>query len=153
MAHVVQQVTHRPEQGGDGANDEGAEEKQDDGDATSAVDLNEAPMLADVSFYLIHSMSKTGDVRAEELSEHLGSRVEVGEVFLDSSVLSAALQAGVVLGKERDFDSYVGTPPGGNQTFAAAVAAANEGTDTRRWQKTLGTVGADAVLPPRGPVP
>lgn len=110
-------------------------------------------MLADVSFYLIHSMSKTGDVRAEELWEHLDSRVEVGEVFLDSSVLSAALQAGVVLGKEHDCDSYAGTPPGGNQTFAAAVAAANEGTDTRGWQKTLGTVGADAVLPPRGPVP
>ena len=110
-------------------------------------------MLADVSFYLIRSMSETGDVRAEELSEHLGSRVEVGEVFLDSSVPTAALPAGVMLGKERDFDSYVGTPPGGNQTFAAAVAAANEGTDTRRWQKTLGTVGADAVLPPRGPVP
>ncbi|MEK0128793.1 TspO/MBR family protein [Corynebacterium marquesiae] len=33
-------------------------------------------------------------------------------------------------------------PPGGNQTFAAAVAAANEGTDTRRWQKTLGAVSA-----------
>lgn len=30
VAHVVQQVTHRPGQGGDGAHDEGAEEKQDD---------------------------------------------------------------------------------------------------------------------------
>lgn len=119
----------------------------------STVDLNEEPMLADVSFYLIHSMSETGDVRAEELSEHLGSRVEVGEVFLDSSVLSAALQAGVVLGKERDFESYVGTPPGGNQTFADAVAAVNEGTDTRRWQTTLGVDGAVAVLLARGPVP
>lgn len=29
MAHVVQQLTHRPGQGGDGAHDEGAEEKQD----------------------------------------------------------------------------------------------------------------------------
>lgn len=266
-----------------------------EGDATSAADLNEALMLADVSFYLIHSMSETGDFRAEEremaqrfahaaeaqdvgrivflgglhpsgekLSEHLGSRVEVGEVFLDSSVPTAALQAGVVLGKgsisfrmlrhlserlpgaigpdwirheitpisvrdvvfylagaaelspevnrafdiggpdtleyaammqeyaktegllprlvffapvttpdlaakwislvtpikanlatpligsllhntvvkERDLESYVGTPPGGNQTFAEAVAAANEGTDTRRWQKTLGAVSA-----------
>lgn len=44
--------------------------------------------------------------------------------------------------KERDLESYVGTPPGGNQTFADAVTAANEGTDTRRWQKTLGAVSA-----------
>ena len=113
MAHVVQQVTHRPGQGGDGAHDEGA----------------------------------------EELSEPLGSRVEVGEVFLDSSVSTAALQVGVVLGKDRDVEPYVGTPPGGNQTFADAVAAANEGTDTRPWQTTLSAVGAAAVLPPRGPVP
>lgn len=30
VAHVVRQVTHRPGKGRDGANDEGAEEKQDD---------------------------------------------------------------------------------------------------------------------------
>lgn len=35
----------------------------------------------------------------EELSEHLGFRVEVGEIFLDSKVPTAALQAGVVLGQ------------------------------------------------------
>lgn len=29
VAHVVQQVTHRPGKGRDGANDEGTEEKQD----------------------------------------------------------------------------------------------------------------------------
>lgn len=34
----------------------------------------------------------------EELSEHLASRREVGEVLLDSGVPTAALQAGVVLG-------------------------------------------------------
>lgn len=34
----------------------------------------------------------------EELSDHLASRVEVGQVFLDSAVPTAALQAGVVLG-------------------------------------------------------
>ena len=36
----------------------------------------------------------------EELSEHLASRVEVGEVLLDSGVPTAALQAGVVIGDE-----------------------------------------------------
>ena len=35
----------------------------------------------------------------EELSEHLGSRVEVGQIFLESAVPTAALQAGVVLGE------------------------------------------------------
>lgn len=34
----------------------------------------------------------------EELSEHLASRVDVGQVFLDSDVPAAVLQAGVVLG-------------------------------------------------------
>lgn len=34
----------------------------------------------------------------EQLSDHLDSRVKVGEVFLSSSVPTAALQAGVVLG-------------------------------------------------------
>lgn len=199
----------------------------------------------------------------EELSEHLGSRVEVGEIFLDSKVPTAALQAGVVLGqgsisfqmlrhlserlpgaigpdwirheitpisvrdvvfylasaaelpadvnrtfdiggpdtleyatmmkeyakaegllprlvfsapvttpelaarwialvtpiktgvaepligsllhntvvKERDLEEMVGTPEGGNQSFAEAVAEANKGVDTRRWMKTLGLVG------------
>lgn len=270
-----------------------------EGDATSSEDLHKALALADATFYLIHSMSETGDFRAEErsmaqrfaraaedegvgrivflgglhsdgeeLSEHLGSRVEVGQIFLDSAVPTAALQAGVVLGKgsisfrmlrhlserlpgaigpgwirhkitpisvrdvvfylagaaelppevnrtfdiggpdtleyaammqeyaktegllprivfsapvttpvttpelaakwislvtpikanlatpligsllhntvvkERDLESHIGTPPGGNQTFAEAVTAANEGTDTRRWQKTLGAVSA-----------
>lgn len=38
--------------------------------------------------------------RDEDLSPHLGSRVEVGEVFLDSTVPAAVLQAGVVLGHD-----------------------------------------------------
>jgi uncharacterized protein YbjT (DUF2867 family) len=36
--------------------------------------------------------------RDEELSEHLGSRAEVGQVLLDSTVPTAWLQAGVVIG-------------------------------------------------------
>lgn len=93
--------------------------------------MHKALALADVTFYLIHSMPETGDFRAEEhamakrfaraaedegvgrivflgglhpsgeeLSKHLGSRVEVGKIFLDSTVPTAALQAGVVLGKD-----------------------------------------------------
>ncbi len=265
-----------------------------EGNATSSADLQAALEGVDTTFYLIHSMSETGDFRAterkmaqrfaqaaenqqvsrivylgglhpadEELSDHLASRVEVGEVFLDSAVPTAALQAGVVLGKgsisfrmlrhlaerlpgaigpgwlrhqitpisvrdvvfylagaaelpaevnrafdiggpdtmeyaamlqgyakaeglpprpvfvapvttprlaakwislitpisstvatpligsllhntvvtERDLESYTGTPDGGNQTFEQAVHTANEGTDTRRWRKTLGAVG------------
>ena len=84
-----------------------------EGDATSSEDLHEALALVDATFYLIHSMSETGDFRTEErsmaqrfaraaegqdvgrivflgglhptdeeLSEHLGSRVEVGQIFL-----------------------------------------------------------------------
>ena len=37
-----------------------------EGDATSSEDLHEALALADATFYLIHSMSETGDFRAEE---------------------------------------------------------------------------------------
>lgn len=101
-----------------------------EGDATSSEDLHEALALVDATFYLIHSMSETGDFRTEErsmaqrfaraaegqdvgcivflgglhptdeeLSEHLGSRVEVGQIFLESAVPTAALQAGVVLGE------------------------------------------------------
>lgn len=40
------------------------------------------------------------DVPAEELSDHLRSRVEVGEVLMASGVPTAALQTGVVIGDE-----------------------------------------------------
>ena len=37
--------------------------------------------------------------------------------------------------KERDLESYTGTPSSGNQTFGEAITAANKGTDTRGWQR------------------
>ncbi|WP_257181649.1 tryptophan-rich sensory protein [Corynebacterium cystitidis] len=48
--------------------------------------------------------------------------------------------------KERDLESYIGTPSGGNQTFQQAVLAATEKLDTRRWRRTLGTVSAAVAL-------
>lgn len=40
------------------------------------------------------------DLAPDELSDHLRSRVEVGEVFLNSTIPAACLQAGVVIGAE-----------------------------------------------------
>lgn len=47
--------------------------------------------------------------------------------------------------KERDLEEMVGTPEGGNQSFAEAVAEANKGVDTRRWMKTLGVAAGHRV--------
>lgn len=99
-----------------------------EGDADSREDVARALAEVDVAYYLLHSMSggdfvaeerematrfaeeakKAGIGRivylgglhpeGEELSEHLRSRVEVGRILLNSSVPTAALQAGVVIG-------------------------------------------------------
>lgn len=99
-----------------------------EGDATSDEDLAAALDGVDVAYYLLHSMDGNGDFVARDrelagkfaraakaadisrlvylsglhpqgqLSEHLASRVEVGEILLDSGVPTAVLQAGVVLG-------------------------------------------------------
>jgi uncharacterized protein YbjT (DUF2867 family)/tryptophan-rich sensory protein len=99
-----------------------------EGDATSADDLGRALDGVDVAYYLLHSMDGQGsfvqrdrtmaqgfaaaaaDAGTDrvvylsglhptgELSEHLASRVEVGEIFLDAPVPATVLQAGVVLG-------------------------------------------------------
>ncbi len=98
------------------------------GDATDEADVRAALAGADVVYYLLHSMDGGGDFVARdralaqqfarlaaeagtgrivylsglhpkgELSEHLASRVEVGEILLGSGVPTAVLQAGVVLG-------------------------------------------------------
>lgn len=98
------------------------------GDAASASDLAEALAGVEVAYYLLHSMDGHGDFVARdrelatgfaraarnagvgrlvylsglhpdgELSAHLASRVEVGEILLGSGVPTAVLQAGVVLG-------------------------------------------------------
>ncbi len=99
------------------------------GDATQEEDLRAALRGVDVAYYLIHSMDGEGDfarrdrelaegfARAAasetvgrivylsglhpdgELSTHLASRVEVGEILLDSGVPTAVLQAATVIGR------------------------------------------------------
>lgn len=98
------------------------------GDATEADDVARAMKGADVAWYLLHSMGSGEDFAKrdaqmaqvfaaaaknagvqrmvylsglhpdEELSEHLASRVEVGETLMASGVPTAVLQAAVVLG-------------------------------------------------------
>lgn len=99
-----------------------------EGDASNPADLARALHGVEVGYYLVHSMDGAGDfIRRDrelaqgfgaaargagvrrlvylgglhpegELSDHLASRVEVGEILLGSGVPTAVLQAGVVLG-------------------------------------------------------
>lgn len=98
------------------------------GDASDPATLDRALEGVDVAYYLLHSMGGEGDfverdrrlaasfaAAAERaglarvvylgglhpegaLSRHLASRVEVGQIFLDSTVPAAVLQAAVILG-------------------------------------------------------
>jgi uncharacterized protein YbjT (DUF2867 family) len=98
------------------------------GDVLDPPSVRQATQDVDVVYYLVHSLARRGfatlDRRAAlitaeaardagvrrivylgglhpaggELSEHLGSRAEVGEVFLRSGVPTAALQAAVIIG-------------------------------------------------------
>ncbi len=99
-----------------------------EGDAGAPADLDRAMSGVGVAYYLLHSMDGRGGfverdramagafadaaARAEvarivylsglhpagQLSEHLASRVEVGDILLASPVETVVLQAGVVLG-------------------------------------------------------
>jgi uncharacterized protein YbjT (DUF2867 family)/tryptophan-rich sensory protein len=99
-----------------------------EGDAGDGDAVAEALAGVDVAYYLLHSMDGRGDFVARDrdlattfarsaerarlprlvylsglhpdgpLSDHLGSRVEVGRIFLDSSVPSVVVQTGVVIG-------------------------------------------------------
>lgn len=99
-----------------------------EGDATKSADVARAMQGSDVAWYLLHSMGSGSDFAArdarmagifadaaaqegvqrlvylsglhpdEDLSEHLASRVEVGNILLASGVPTAVLQAAVVLG-------------------------------------------------------
>lgn len=99
-----------------------------EGDASDAGDLEVAMRGVEVAYFLLHSMDGHGDfarrdrmlatafaaaARAAgvrrlvylgglhpdgELSEHLRSRVEVGQILMSSGVPTACLQAAVVLG-------------------------------------------------------
>src|SRR6478609_4091087 len=98
------------------------------GDAADDADVRKALEGVDVLYYLLHSMDGKGDFVARdralaerfasmaaqagvtrivylsglhptgELTPHLASRVEVGEILRGSGVPTAILQAGVVLG-------------------------------------------------------
>ena len=99
------------------------------GDAADASVLQRALQGVEVAYYLLHSMDNEGDFVARDralatafadaaraagttrivylsglhpagdLSPHLASRVEVGDILLGSGVPTAVLQAGVVLGE------------------------------------------------------
>lgn len=99
-----------------------------EGSVDSADDLAAALADVDVAYFLVHSMDGAADFRRRDrdnartfaaaaeqaqvgrivylgglhpdtgLSEHLASRVEVGEIFLEGTVPAVVLQAGVVLG-------------------------------------------------------
>ncbi|GAB48775.1 NAD(P)H-binding protein [Mobilicoccus pelagius] len=66
-------------------------------DAELAEDFAAAAERAGVS-RLVYLGGLHPDVPDDELSPHLRSRVEVGEIFLESDVPAACLQAGIVLG-------------------------------------------------------
>lgn len=98
------------------------------GDATEAETVRRALHGVDTAYYLLHSMDGGGDLRARErqmaqlfareaaaagvrrivylggmhpsgeLSDHLGSRAEVGEILLAGEVPAVVLQAAVILG-------------------------------------------------------
>lgn len=106
----------------------GGEVEVFEGDADSRNDIARALDSVDVAYYLLHSMSEGDFVvedrematrfaeearkanidrivylgglhpAGEELSDHLRSRVEVGDILLGSGIPTAALQAGVVIG-------------------------------------------------------
>jgi uncharacterized protein YbjT (DUF2867 family) len=99
------------------------------GDAQDEQDLRRALRGVDVAYYLIHSMDGGGSFQERdrglahgfgqaaleesvgrivylsglhpsgELSAHLASRVEVGQILLDSGVPTAVLQAATVIGR------------------------------------------------------
>ena len=99
-----------------------------EGDLLNASDVARAVEGQDAIYYLVHSMTSSGDFEALErqvahtvasaasdagvkrivylgglhpegpLSRHLGSRKEVGDILLASGVPTAALQAGVIIG-------------------------------------------------------
>lgn len=99
------------------------------GDAAQPGDVRRAMKGVDAAWFLLHSMDGRGDYRARDrelattfaeqaaegglerivylsglhpqgaLSDHLASRVEVGEILMGSGVPTAVLQAGVVLGE------------------------------------------------------
>ena len=99
-----------------------------EGDLADARAVREAVADRDIVYYLVHSMSASGDFESAEhdiattvateakaagvgrfvylgglhpegeLSQHLRSRAEVGRILLDSGVPTIAFQAGVVIG-------------------------------------------------------
>lgn len=82
----------------------------------------------------------------------LGARW-IGLVTPVSSLLATPLVGSLLhdtVVQERDLDDLVGAPPGGHTPLRAAIRTAIEGTDTRRWTRTLAltatAVAATAVV-------
>lgn len=82
----------------------------------------------------------------------LGARW-IGLVTPVSSLLATPLIGSLLhdtVVQERDLDDLVGAPPGGHTPLRAAIRAAIEGTDPRRWTRTLAltatAVAATAVV-------
>lgn len=79
-------------------------------------------------------------VATPELAAHWISLVTPVDAQIARPLIGSLMHDTVV--KERDLESYIGTPEGGNQSFEEAVLAATEHVDTRRWLRTFTTVGA-----------
>ncbi|ALA66434.1 DNA-binding protein [Corynebacterium lactis RW2-5] len=79
-------------------------------------------------------------VATPELASHWISLVTPVGAQIAKPLIGSLMHDTVV--KERDLESYIGTPEGGNQSFKEAVLAATERVDTRRWLRTFATVGA-----------
>ncbi|MCP3426207.1 tryptophan-rich sensory protein [Rothia sp. AR01] len=92
---------------------------------------------------LIPRVVLTAPVTTNSLASHWISLVTPVKRSLAKPLIGSLLHDTVV--HERDIESYVGKPGGGNQTFEQAVRAAVENVDTRRWTRVF-AVTAGSVL-------
>ncbi|WP_178945356.1 tryptophan-rich sensory protein [Kocuria sp. TGY1127_2] len=90
----------------------------------------------------------TAPVTTPQLASYWISLVTTVDHSLISPLISSLLHDTVL--KERDLETMVGRPPGGNQSFEDAVHDALDRPQTRRWTKVFTgvslAVGACAVL-------
>jgi uncharacterized protein YbjT (DUF2867 family)/tryptophan-rich sensory protein len=84
---------------------------------------------------LIPRVVLTAPVTTNSLASHWISLVTPVRRGLAKPLIGSLLHDTVV--HERDIESYVGLPEGGNQTFEQAVRAAVANVDTRRWTRVF----------------